>query len=145
MKKIRKPNKQVGVWIDHRQAILVLLSPGGEEIQRLDSNVEKQLRRSEQPPYEPSYESHEKLKTPADDEQQRAYTEHLTRYYDRVIAAVGTADSVLVLGPGEAKGELKKRFEARSTGVRTLDVQTAGDLTVPQLVQEVRRHFPSLE
>lgn len=35
---------KAGLWIDHRQAIIVLLTGSGEEIITLMSDVEKQLR-----------------------------------------------------------------------------------------------------
>jgi hypothetical protein len=33
-------------WIDHREAIIVVLTEKGEETKRIESTVEKQLRRS---------------------------------------------------------------------------------------------------
>ena len=37
---------QVGVWIDHRKAVIVAMTDTGEEIRLLISSVEKQLRRA---------------------------------------------------------------------------------------------------
>ena len=37
---------KVGLWIDHRKAIIVAITDEGEEIELIISKVEKQLRRS---------------------------------------------------------------------------------------------------
>ena len=36
--------KEVGLWIDHREAVLVVLSEGNDEITHLTSNMEKHTR-----------------------------------------------------------------------------------------------------
>jgi hypothetical protein len=43
MKKIKS---NAGVWIDHREAIIVVLTETGEEANHIQSKVEKQLRHS---------------------------------------------------------------------------------------------------
>src|ERR1035438_3974024 len=103
-----------GLWIDHREAIIVVLSGTREETKRIQSTVEKQLRRSA----EPSNGSFEAQEVPADDSREREYTGNLARYYDEIIAYLRDAGSILIFGPGEAKGELKKRFEKHPSGTR---------------------------
>ena len=49
--------------------------------------------------------------TIADDSRERKRTGQLNLYYDAVIAGIRAADSLLIFGPGEAKGELAKRLE----------------------------------
>ena len=38
-------NSKVGVWVDHREAIVVRISESGEEVIRVQSGAESQLRR----------------------------------------------------------------------------------------------------
>jgi hypothetical protein len=97
---------EAGLWVDHREALIVVLSETGEETKRIQSNVQKQLRRTG----EPSTGRFEYQEVPADDSRQRAYTGYLARYYDEIVAYLRNAGAVLIFGPGEAKGELKKRF-----------------------------------
>ena len=99
---------KVGLWIDHRKAIVVAVTDKGEEIALIISKVEKQRRRSGDSPLEGPYESQQ---VPADDSRQRTFTGHLNAYYDAVIASIGDAESILIFGPGEAKDELKERLE----------------------------------
>ncbi len=126
-----------GVWIDHREAVIVVLSETGEETKRIPSSVEKQLRRSG----EAAHVSFEAQEVPADDSREREYTGQLAHYYDEIIAHLRDAGSILILGPGEAKGELKKRFEKHKSDPRLITTETADKMTEPQVVAQVRHHF----
>jgi hypothetical protein len=123
--------KGVGLWIDHKKAIVVALSDKGQEAGLVISHAPKQPRRS---PFE-----HRHL--PADDIRQRVLTEHLNLYYDAVIACIRDAGAILIFGPGEAKGELKKRLERDGLGGRIAGVETVDKLTDRQIAAKVRQHF----
>ena len=126
-----------GVWIDHRDAVVVALTETGEEITRIQSSVEKQLRRAGERP-DGAFEARQ---VPADDSRQREYTGDLSRYYDGIISHLSEAGSILLFGPGEAKGELKKRLEKHPAECRKVELETAERMSEPQLVALVRRHF----
>jgi hypothetical protein len=129
---------KVGLWIDHRKAMVVRITEKGEEIALTISGVEKELRRSGDSPLRGSYEP---LQVPADDSRQRAFAGHLNPYYDAVIASIGDAETILVFGPGEAKGELKKRLERKNLGGRIASVETVDRMTYRQIAAKVRQHF----
>jgi hypothetical protein len=48
---------KVGLWIDHRKAIIVSVTDKGEEVRLITSKVEKQLRRSGDSPLKGPFES----------------------------------------------------------------------------------------
>lgn len=125
-----------GLWIDHREAVIVTISEAGCETRHVRSGVERQLRRSGDPPNGAFDQG-----TPADDSQEREFTGHLARYYDEVISHVRDAESILILGPGEAKGELKARLEKRKERMPAVEMETADKMTEPQIVARVRHHF----
>ena len=129
--------ENAGLWLDHQQAFIVVLSKTGEETKRIQSNVEKQLRRAG----EPAIGRFEYQEVPADDSQQREHTGHLARYYDEIVAHLRHAGAVLIFGPGEAKGELKKRFENGKVRSRLVTTETTDKMTEPQIVAYVRHHF----
>jgi hypothetical protein len=128
---------EMGLWIDHREAVIVVLSRTGEEIKRIASTAEKQLRRSG----EPSTGSFEAQEVPADDSREREYTGQLAHFYDEIISYLRAAGSILIFGPGEAKGELKKRVEKDKRDARIVALETAGRMTEPQIVAKVRHYF----
>ena len=131
---------QIGLWIDHRKATIVTMTAQGEEIGQITSKVEKHPQRATDASPKGPYEAQQ---VPADDSQQRAFTGHLNKYYDAVIAAIHHADSILIMGPGEAKTELKKRLEEKNHGEqeRIVTVEPADKMTNPQIAAKVRDHF----
>ena len=130
--------KQVGLWIDHRKAVVVIIADEREEIRLMVSNIEKQLRRSGDSPMKGPYESQQ---VPASDSRQKRFTGHLNIYYDTVIACIRDAESILIFGPGEAKDELKKRIERDKLGGHIVDVETVDKMTDHQIALKVRQYF----
>jgi hypothetical protein len=128
--------KRVGLWIDHRKATVVAVTDKGEEMVLIISNVEKQLRRSGDSPLKGPYESSQ---VPADDSRQRTLTGQLNLYYDAVIACIGDAESIAIFGPGEAKGELRKRLKRDNRGGRIASVETVDKMTNRQIAAKVRQ------
>jgi hypothetical protein len=131
-----------GLWIDHRRAVVVTLSGEGEKIQEILSGVESQPGRKDGVPMDVHYES---LLVKADDSHQREYTHHLNQYYAKVIAAVGHAEALLIFGPGEAKGELKKRLEDARFDGQIPALETTDKMTDRQVAAKVRGHFGQSE
>ena len=126
-----------GLWIDHREAVIVLVSEKGQEAKRIKSRVEKQLRRSGRSPSRAPFESQ---MVPADNSREREYAGHLANYYDEVVSCLRTAKAILIFGPGEAKSELRKRIE-RNKLDRITSVETTDKMTERQIYQKVRRHY----
>jgi len=118
---------------------IVTVTDNGEEMGLIVSKVEKQPRRSGDSPLKGPFEPHQ---VPAQDSLQRTRTEHLNIYYDAVVASVRDAESILIFGPGEAKGELKERLEKNGLGGRIVGIETADKMTDRQIAAKVRRHFP---
>ena len=131
-----------GLWIDHREAVIVILSDKGQETRRVKSHVEKQLRRSGRSPAQASFEAQ---MMPADDSREREYSGHLANYYDEVILCIRPAEAILIFGPGEAKGELRKRIERDKLDLRITCFETAGKMTERQISQKVRRHYSPVD
>jgi hypothetical protein len=127
----------MGVWIDHKQAILVtnLSEP---ELVRLLSNMEKRIR------YSGASESRDLLAphdATTEDGRDRRFEERLKHYYDEVISYLRDADEVFIMGPGEARLELQKHMLEQGLHNVSITVQPADKMTDEQVVAAVRRHF----
>jgi stalled ribosome rescue protein Dom34 len=120
--------KNVGVWIDHKKAVIVSIIDGVEEIHSIVSEMEKHVRHSG---------------GEAEDQQEHRFSNHLREYYAKVISFIHNADAILILGPGEAKGEFEKRLRAESFGERVIGVETEDKMTDHQIVATIRDHFVS--
>jgi hypothetical protein len=129
---------RAGLWIDHKKTIVVAVTDKGEEICHIISKVESQPERAGDSPLKGRHESQ---RAPADDIRQRVLTEHLNIYYKAVIACLQDAEPILIFGPGEAKGELKKRLEKCNMGERIAAVEAADKMTDRQISAKVRQHF----
>jgi hypothetical protein len=130
--------RDVGVWIDHRKAVIASVTEKGEEMGLVISKAESQPRRTGDSPLKGRSEPE---KEKMSDARQRAYTAHLNLYYDAVVAALRDARWILICGPGEAKGELKKRLVRAKMGARILRVETEDKMTGRQLAKKVRDCF----
>jgi len=126
-----------GLWIDHREAIIVKLADTGMTTKHILSTAETQPRREG----EPDHGRFEYQLVHADDSRQRAYTGHIDRYFDAIISELREAGSIVIFGPGEAKGELKKRFEKHPGARQLIVLETTDKMTEGQIVALVRQHF----
>ncbi len=121
--------KQAGLWIDHRKAVIVIVADEGEEIKEIASNMEKHVRFT-------GGTSSEVGST--EDMRDREFGNHLNAYYDRVIAVLRDADSIQIFGPGEAKGELRRRLEHKGLRGHVLAIETVDKMTDRQIAAKVR-------
>jgi hypothetical protein len=129
---------KVGLWIDHRKAIIVAVTDKGEEIRLIISKVEKQIRRAAGSRSGGPFESQA---VQSDHRQQQAFTAHLNIYYDAVVACIRDAEYIMIFGPGEAKGELKKRLNKANLSGRIVGMETVDKMTDHQVAAKVRQHF----
>ena len=124
-----------GLWIDHTQASIVMLSADGEKTEHITSGSAKHVRFSGGSRFDGPGTSLE------EDQQDRRFGNQLSAYYDKVITVIRDADAILIFGPGEAKGELQQRLEHEELSGRIVGVETTDKMTERQIAAKVRRHF----
>ena len=104
-------------------------------------NIEHYRNREAPRPCLPPTTPYESQLVPADDSRERRSTGLLNIYYNAVIACIRDAESILIFGPGEAKGELKKRLQRNKLGGRIVAIETIDRMTDRQIAAKVRRYF----
>ena len=119
----------VGVWIDHKKAVIVSASEG-----RVTKTLESDVA------------AHPHFGGQQDGGGEKKYEERhrqrLERYYDEVIDHLRDPEALLIFGPGEAKLELKERLGRSKPPSRlVVEIETADRLTDPQIVAKVKEHF----
>ena len=124
--------KQAGLWIDHRKAVIVIVSEAGEEVKEITSNMEKHVRFTE---------GNGSQDGSSEDVRDRQFGNHLDSFYDTVVAVIRGADTIQIYGPGEAKGELAKRLEHDGVKERILVIETVDKMTDRQISAKVREHI----
>jgi stalled ribosome rescue protein Dom34 len=128
MEKSMKTN--VGVWIDHRKAVIVTLRDKEEEIRDVPSGMEKHVRYSGRA-----------TEGSGEDQRDMRFAGHLHKYYEKIVSHIRDADAILIVGPGEAKGELKTCLEGEALGGRIVGIETVDKMTDHQIAAKMREHF----
>jgi hypothetical protein len=124
-------NKNIGLWIDHRKAVIVIIGDEGEQVKEITSHMEKHVR----------FSGGGSEDSQSEDVRDRQFGQHLDDYYDQVIAAIRDGDSIQIFGPSEAKGELEKRLETEGLKGHILAIEAADKMTDRQIAAKVRRRF----
>ncbi len=119
-----------GLWIDHRKAVVVAVALGGVHTTLVLSGVDKQPGRIAGRRSTTRFESQQ---VPADDCRDRRFAGRLGCFYDAVIACLRRHSAILIFGPGEAKGELRRRLAANKHDHREFRYETMGRMTGPQI------------
>ena len=120
----------VGVWIDHKKAVIVSIVAGEVTTRTLTSDV------GAHPHYSGSREGGGEKKY------EERHNQDLDRYYDDVIDHLGKPDALLVFGPGEAKQQLKERLGgSKELSESMVAVESTDKLTDPQIVAKVKEHY----
>lgn len=129
-------DRNVGLWIDHKQAYAIWYDDGKVEV--IPSQIE--------PPAHSSGGTRlgGKLNSKADIELRHndRFKLQLQKYYQQVISALKRADSIFIMGPGEAKIELEKAIKKnKDLQRRILKVETAAKMTKNQMVAYVKNFY----
>ena len=129
--------KRVGIWIDRRKAIVVTIDEGQESRQVFENDEERhpgpEGSRRTGTAYGPQATSLEK--------QVEARVQlHVVNFYKEVIAAIGKPDSLLVIGPAQAKLEFAEQVEKAPSlrGVK-IKVEAADRMEEAQVAERVRK------
>jgi hypothetical protein len=129
-----------GLWLDHRRAFIVSITDDAETIKRIDSDIERKVRlsggsRTAKTPYGPQQVS-------VDGKQEERIKRQLRQYYQQIIRRIQDATKILILGPGEAKTELKKEMEkSKELVAKKIIVESADKMTERQIAAKVRQFF----
>jgi hypothetical protein len=129
-----------GLWIDHRQAVIVSITDDAETIKRIDSDIERKVRlsggsRTAKTPYGPQQVS-------VDGKQEERIKRQLRQYYRVILRRIQDANRILIFGPGEAKTELKKEMEkSRELAAKKITLEAADKMTERQIAARVRQFF----
>jgi hypothetical protein len=122
----------IGLWIDHRKAVIIILTGAGEEIRTITSNMEKRVR------FTGGTASQDGS---TEDVRDRQFGKRLNTYYDEIVSVIRGANSIQIFGPGEAKGELEKRLESAGLKKRIIGIETVDKMTNRQIAARVRQRL----
>jgi len=117
------------VWLDHLRAVVIDFSIDKEHVHLVPSNTEHR-------------QVHRKAGTtgPGKAEEDHAY-------FDDVVAAIGDAREILIVGPGVTKTSFMRDLEHRHAGVAKLvvSVEAVDHPQVDELLTYARKYFRRID
>ena len=129
---------KAGVWIDHKQATIVLLSDAGQEIKKIVFDIGQPVHKTGDGRSKNTFTRNDFV---AEDKLERKVASDRKDYYGDVLAALRGVSTLLILGPGEAKGELGKLIQSKKVRGMAVESETADKMTDRQLTAKVSQHF----
>ena len=130
---------KVGIWIDHKKAVIVFASADGVTATTVESDVGPHARYSGRAGY-PTPDGTQDGR--GEKKYEERHDQHLDRYYDEVISQLGQPEALLIFGPGEAKLQLKERLSrSKALSERIVGIETTDKLTDSQIVAKVKEHY----
>ncbi len=127
-----------GIWIDHHKAVVCRLTGKTEDIREIMSDVDNPTLSPNGAPTKNAYTRNDFV---AEDRREHKIMNHLNSFYDEVIKHIHDSDFILIMGPGEAKGEFEKRIATKKLRGHVAEVQTVDKLTDRQIAEHVRKHY----
>jgi hypothetical protein len=140
--------KYTGIWVDHKKAVIVTKKQperSYEEdvelaVTQIDSDVERKVRlaggsRTRNTPWGPQ-------EIAVDSKIEARQKQQLKKFYHRIIECITDADKILIMGPGEAKLELKKEIEKSKALIpKIVGVHNSDKMTTNQIAAKVKSYF----
>lgn len=131
--------KKIGIWIDHKEAIIVSVEGDQSSVERIESNAESHFRpsggwKAGATSVAQSVSREQKA------EERRKHQFH--NFYQMVIKVIGKAENIFIFGPGEAKLELSKEIKKlKGQADRIVAVEASDRLTENQIVAKVKSFY----
>jgi hypothetical protein len=137
-----------GIWVDHKKAVIVTKKQperSYEEdvelsVTQISSDVERKVRlsggsRTRNTPWGPQ-------EIAVDSKIEVRQKQQLKKFYHQIIEVIKEADKILIMGPGEAKLELKKEIEKSKALIpKIVGVHTSDKMTNNQIAAKVKSYF----
>jgi hypothetical protein len=139
----KSAHEKMGVWIDHKEAILVSIKDDKTRVGRIESGAESHFRPSGGWKASGTSVAQSVYKEQKADERRK---HQLQDFYQEVVKKLIHCRDIFIFGPGEAKLELTKEIKKIKDGVnRIAEVQASDRLTENQIVAKVKSFFSLTE
>jgi hypothetical protein len=127
--------RKVCVWIDHNRAVVAAIDDGEESLETIASNVGRHARATggwrTATPWGPQVPNDERSR-------ERKYHHLLAQFYRDVIRHIGRPDQLVLMGPAQAKEELKAEIEDSPLRDVRVVLESADEMTDPQVMARLR-------
>ena len=131
--------RQIGLWLDKKEALVVLIENGRESLKNVTSNLEF---------FNPKGGSRSKTRWgPQDVVQDSKYLERekhqLKRYFEKIVNQINKADAIALYGPAETYLKLEQELKDHHPKLhkKVVAVNASHRMTENQFTAKVREFF----
>jgi hypothetical protein len=130
--------RYVGIWIDHRQAVIVTIRGGEATTRTLYSGADSRVRITGG-----SHTAGSGIPDGVPESRRDGrIVRQLDKFYDAVMDTVRDAARIRVCGPGEARVELQKKIAAHhEMGPRLEAVEPCDRITMARFIARVKQEY----
>ena len=133
--------KNIGIWIDTKQAVIIKLSNNGEAIKKIESNIETRERVEGEGKkfgrFGSQYLTYEKHRLNRKNEQ-------TNQYFKNLLKEVQNCDAVVIFGPSKMKTLFAKEIQGNmQLSNKLVGVSNSDLITENQMVAWVKNHYNS--
>lgn len=131
--------KQVGIWIDSKEAVLVELEGGNESVWVVDGDIENKVYHIGEGDNGIMH-GHTHITNEKKFEERKKH--QIENYLDKVVQEISPMDEFYIFGPSEMKTHLKTKIESHKLLAGKLKgVEPADQMTLNQIKAQVRDFF----
>ena len=135
--------KQVGIWIDSKEAILVKLHDGSESVTVVEGSIENKVHHLGEGDHG-VFHGHTHITNEKKFEERKKH--QIDDYTDEILEQIDQMDEIYVFGPSEMKTRLKSKIaEQKLMADKLKAVETAGQMTLNQIKVQVKNFFAQPE
>jgi hypothetical protein len=132
-------HERCGIWVSHKEAVIVKLSSDSYSIDRIESQAERRHKSTGGVRGKSPYAHRSAISGARDEENRR---NDWKRHYQSILKALPQDAEILVMGPGPAKsGFVAFLKEHAGPTLEVVGVQPAAHMTQGQLVERVKTAF----
>jgi len=131
--------KNTGIWIDHREALLVSTKGDSVVVEHVASAAESHFKPSGgwKAGGTSVAQSVSKEQTAEESRKHQYHT-----FYNKVMSMLGNSDAIALFGPGEAKIELAKEISrVASLQEKVKAIEVSDRMTEKQFIAKVKSYF----
>lgn len=130
--------QRVGIWLDHRHAIVVFLNGKEARIIRVESAARAHTHKLGGSRTSTAYGPQDAV---AEDRLDHEFRMELGRFYEDIVHQLEKPDALYLFGPGPAKREFRNHLESSGLAALVKAVEGAQALTDPEVVARVKAFF----
>jgi hypothetical protein len=138
-----KSGKNIGIWIDSREATIIELGPTETNTKTLHSNLTRRPRFGGETSLKPKG----RISSATDYKYspQAHYENEMVKFLKEVTNEIKEADNLFIFGPAETKIKLESTVKSTNKNAHILSVEPCDKITESQKIQRVKEFFTAVD